>query len=85
MIPNVTVKVSKYTPEVNGSMNCFLIGDRALLKATIPGNQDKEVIIDSELMAHEQAPRGLCYEVIFCDGSGKFAVDAYQLFPIIDI
>jgi len=82
---SVQIKVSKYCEGVSGADDCFEIGDKALLKASMPENHDCVVIIDSELRVHKDAPKdGKVYEVIFCDGSRRWAVSAYQLFPIIN-
>ena len=84
MLPKV--KVSKYCDGVNGSMDCFEIGDKAVIKnADHPENNGLVVIIDSELMHHDDAPYpGLVYEVIFSNGYGRAAVSADKLYPIIE-
>jgi len=77
--------VSKYCEDVDGSMDCFDIGDKAVIRNAInPKDNGLEVIIDSEIKLHKDAPlSGKVYEVIFCDGSGRFAVSAHKLFPVI--
>lgn len=83
---SVRVKVSKYSEGVNGSMDCFEIGDKAVIRnADNPKNNGLVVIIDSELMKHEDAPPpGLVYEVIFSNEYGRISVSAEKLFPVLD-
>lgn len=82
----VQVKVSKYCEGVDGSIGCFDIGDKAVIKnADNPQNNGLVVVIDSELMKRKDAPPPwLVYEVIFSNGYGRIAVSANKLFPIID-
>ena len=83
---SVQVKVSKYCEGVDGSVDCFDIGDKAVIRNAInPEDNGLIVVIDSEMKLHKDAPlSGRVYEVIFSNGYGRVAVSAHKLFPIID-
>lgn len=69
---------SRYTPGIKGSEICWEKGEIA--QRISNGNL---VRIDSDLMTHDNAPcNGLIFEVIYEDGSGRFAVLADDLLPI---
>lgn len=75
----IRIRSSKYHwPQVPESSLDWKIGDHAIFTA---GRVPYQVTVDSELMTHFGAP-GPVYEVIFQDGSGRYAVLADRLAPI---
>jgi hypothetical protein len=75
----IRIRATKYNwTQTLGPHRVWKIGDQAIFTA---GRLQYQVTIDSELMTHVGAP-GPVYEVIFQDGSGRYAVLAGALAPI---
>lgn len=76
---SIRVFKSRYTPGVKGSEIGWAIGEKALW--VNKKGKTFLVTIDSDTMKHNQAS-GTVREVIFDDGSGRFAVDEDRLQPV---
>jgi hypothetical protein len=76
----VTSSIYNWHPGCDGSMFDWGMGEIVEFTAASSGKK-YEVRIDSELMSHSDSPSGQCYECVFLDGSGRWALDPTNFAP----
>jgi len=77
---NIFLSGYNWQPGMDGSLFGWSMGEVVNFKAPSSG-KEYEVRIDSDLMSHTDSPSGKCYECIFLDGSGRWALDPTYFSP----
>lgn len=82
MKTHIPVYLSGYNwqPGMDGSLFAWSKGEVVTFKAPSSG-KEYQVRVDSEIRHHTESPTGFCYECVFLDGSGRWALDPTYFSP----